>query len=109
MKKVILTIAVTLVVFLTIGNMSGTSEGGNSHTKIQRVLKDAIKSSAKHPDTINFKEYNFISVVGNTGRATYTFTSKNDFGMNMNGTATVTVVLNNDLTIKEYKNLKINE
>tara|TARA_R110000764_G_scaffold28143_1_gene66216 strand:+ start:560 stop:889 length:330 start_codon:yes stop_codon:yes gene_type:complete len=103
MKK----LAVILIAFIAViiaGANNGESEpkGKNSHSEIQYVLKNSVKDYVKHPDTLSFKEYDFVALSGNVGTASYTFTSKNSFGVNIINKAYVTVVLNDDLSVKEY-------
>ena len=101
MKKLAVILIAFVAVIIASAN-NGETKGKNSHTEIQYVLKNSVKDYVKHPDTLSFKEYDFVALSGSLGTASYTFTSKNSFGMPVRNTAYVTVVLNDDLSVKEY-------
>ena len=101
MKK----LAVILIAFVAVIIASANSsddKGQNSHSEIQYTLKNSVKDYVKHPDTLSFKEYDFVALSGSVATASYTFTSQNSFGVSVYNTAYVTVVLNDDLSVKEY-------
>ena len=103
MKKLAVILIAFVAVIIAIAN-DGESEpkGKNSHTEIQYILKNSVEDYVKHPETLSFKEYDFVALSGSVGTASYTFTSKNSFGVPVRNTAYVTVILNDDLTVKEY-------
>ena len=101
MKKLAVILIAFVAVIIASAN-NGETKGKNSHTEIQYALKNSIKDYVKYPETLSFKEYDFVALSGNIGTASYTFTSKNSFGVNIINKAYVTVVLNDDLSVKEY-------
>ena len=112
MKTILKVLVGLAVVFYLIGSLTSEDSNpnaGQSHTEIQRTLKDAIEANSKYPNTVSLKEYDFISLGSNVGVASFSFTAKNAFGIDVPGTATVTVVLNSDLTINELKQIDINQ
>lgn len=112
MKTILKVLVGLAVVFYLIGSVTSEDShpnAGQSHTEIQRTLKNAIEANSKYPNTVSLKEYDFVSLGGNVGVASFSFTAKNAFGIDVPGTATVTVVLNSDLTINELKQIDINQ
>ena len=103
MKKLAVILIAFIAVIIAMAN-DGESKPKvrNYHTQIQYILKNSVEDYVKHPETLSFKEYDFVALSGSVGTASYTFTSKNSFGVPVRNTAYVTVILNDDLTVKEY-------
>ena len=105
MKKLAVILIAFVAVIIAIAN-DGESEPKvrNYHTNIQYLLKKAVIGEVKHPDTLSFKEYDFVHLAGDAYSASYTFTSKNSFGVPVRNKIYLTVILNDDSTsVKEYK------
>ena len=101
MKKLAVILIAFIAVMIAMAN-DGEPKGKNIHSEIQYVLKNSVEDYVKHPETLSFKEYDFVALSGSLGTASYVFTSKNSFGVPIRNTAYVTVIVNDDSTVKEY-------
>ena len=103
MKKLAVILIAFISVMIAMAN-DGEPKVRNYHTNIQYLLKKAVIGEVKHPDTLSFKEYDFVHLAGDAYSASYTFTSKNSFGVPVRNKIYLTVILNDDSTsVKEYK------
>lgn len=103
--KTILKVLVAVFIFGAVFNainLPEQSQGGRSHTLIQRAIEQDLSANLNYPDSLVLMDYDFVSLGGDTGKASYTFKAKNAMGLYVHNTAYLVVVMNDDLTIKEY-------
>jgi hypothetical protein len=106
--KIVSAIFIVLIILFNMGNSSDSdSKAGQSHTLIQRLLKEEALKTAKFPETVVMGEYKFTALAGAFGMATYTYTANNSFNVPVKLMVKVTVEMNEDLTVKEYKDLLV--